>query len=141
MDSSLIFSIISLLVSICVGLSQIYYTKRQDELNQLLVAKEKDELKKEQCANVSANLIKIGVEKHKIKVLNQGKSIASNVNFTMFDTDWVVITDHFPLEYLEPQQSVEIYVFIPPNSKSTQKCEITWEDKSGKHEKETIITA
>lgn len=138
---SLIIATCAFLYAIYLGCRQTKYIKCQDELNQLLISKEKVEKEKQQCAEVDANLITIGNDKYQIKVFNKGLATAYNVEFEMPDTLWVVIVDYFPLEYLEPQKSVEINVLIPPNTQRKQKCKIYWDDKLGKHEKETILTA
>jgi len=136
---AVVISALSFIYSIALNVRQGKYIKHQDELNQLLLAKEKAEIEKEQFADLNAKVIKYGQSKYYIKVYNQGKTRATNVDFTMIESKWMIMDHAFPLEYLEPGNSVDINLSLYIGSELKSKCKITWEDKSGKQEREVIL--
>jgi hypothetical protein len=136
---AVIISALSFLYSIVLNIKQGKYIKHQDELNKLLLKKEKAELEKELFADVSARIVKFGQSKYYIRVYNQGKNKAINVNFEMIDSKWMIMNHAFPLEYLDPGSSVDLNLALFLGCEQKGKCIITWEDKSGKQEREVIL--
>jgi hypothetical protein len=79
---------------------------QQKQLNDLMIAKELVEAQNTKKADVSANLIKVGENNYRVKVLNRGKAEARNVRIEdsasgsyLIEQD---VKSKFPLERLEP---------------------------------------
>ena len=136
---AVIISAFSFLYSILLNIKQGKYIKNQDELNKLLLEKEKAEIENKQFAELNAKVVKYGQSKYYIRVYNQGKTRANNVNFTMIESEWMIMNHVFPLEYLDPGNSVDLSLSLFLGSELKSKCKITWEDKSGKQDRDVIL--
>lgn len=134
-------SIISITFSIIRYNKQRKYIKTQDELNQLLLAKEKKEVDSSDEAIVSANMVKMGKENYRIRVFNKGKGRANNVDISYpEDHDWIIMNRVFPLEFLLSGQSVELMLAPHMGAQSKIKAVLTWNDKNGEKKNEVILT-
>jgi len=136
---AVVISALSFFYSIALNIKQGKYIKHQDELNNILLLKEKSEIEKQKFADLDAKVIKYGNSKYYIKVYNQGKARAYNVDFQMIDSEWMIMDHAFPLEYFEPSKSIELNLALSLNSEMKSKCLLTWEDESGPHTKEVIL--
>ena len=134
-------SIISIVVSICIYKNQKTYIKTQHELNKLLLEKERKEVETLEEAFVSANVVKLGNGKNRIRIFNKGKGRANNVNISYpEDHNWLITNRIFPLEFLDSGQSVEMILSMYMGSQSKIRAILTWNDKAGEKTNEVILT-
>lgn len=96
--------------------SQDALVRDQARLNSLLVAKEENEAASATRADISANLIKVG-DGYRVRVFNIGSALARNVDLVIpkngnhvLQED--VIKSKFPMDVLEPGQSVDLHAFV-----------------------------
>ena len=117
--AALVISGVSLVVAV---ISFILSTKSQylqDKINEIelrlkeyeLAEKEKEQ---EKAPCVEARIINIIRNKYKIRIWNSGNSIAKNVNAFWDDLSSIVVLDKdkMPFEFLDPQKSFELTVFV-----------------------------
>jgi hypothetical protein len=142
------------LIALLLGIYSTYksrkFNKLQEEvmllekdLNKLLLKKEMTETTRNLKADISANIIKLGNRKEKFKIYNKGKGTAKNIRFEEIgDSKIIILCDEiFPLELLEPFQSVELSMITHDGCASKIKIRLTWDDDSGKnHSKELVVT-
>jgi len=138
---AVIVSVISIIVSIILYNKQNRYIKTQDDLNQLLLTKEKKEVDSSEEAFVSANVVKMGNGNYRIRVFNKGKGRANNVDISYPEEhNWMIMNNIFPLEFLESGQSVELILALNMGAQSKIKAVFTWNDKNGAKTNEVILT-
>ncbi|TGL02170.1 hypothetical protein EHQ43_17580 [Leptospira bouyouniensis] len=138
---AVIVSIISIVVSIYIYNNQKTYIKTQHELNKLLLEKERKEVETLEEAFVSANVVKLGTGKNRIRIFNKGKGRANNVNISYpEDHNWLITNRIFPLEFLDSGQSVEMILSMYMGSQSKIRAILTWNDKAGEKTNEVILT-
>lgn len=134
--------VVATVISGCsLGLSLYTYFKTrrlrsmEEQLNQLLLEKEQREASSLNQAELSANIVRLGSSKHRLKVFNRGRSVAHNVEIAFPEgNDLVVPSDidsKFPLEALDRGQSVELWVAAHMRSKRKLAVQLTWEDADG----------
>jgi len=117
----------------------------QEKLNNLLLEKEEQENRSVKRADLGTTFVNLGSSKYKLKVWNKGKAAARNVrmefpegNDVLIDSD---INRKFPLETLEPHQSVDLIAAVHMGTKSKHVIKLVWDDDSGKNnEKVTYPT-
>ena len=107
----------------------------QKKLNVLIIDKEKREAANEKKAELGANFITIGSNKHRLKIFNKGKATAYNVTIA-FPEENNIIHKHdidaiFPLESLERGQSVELFAVIGMHTKSKLAIHLSWQNEDG----------
>lgn len=117
----------------------------QERLNRRLLEKEESESIDDRKANLGATFVKLGSSKYRLKIWNKGKSLARNVHIDFPEGgDFVIRSDvdgKFPLELLEPYQSVELIAAIHMGSKSKHAVKLSWaDDFSSSNEKVTYAT-
>lgn len=107
----------------------------QRRLNNLLAEKEAAELEKSKRANLSAAFLKLGSNKHRLKIFNQGETGARNVHISFPDGNEVVLSSDieakFPLETLDRFQSVELIAAVHMSSPSKLTVQLDWIDDDG----------
>ncbi len=134
-------SVISIIVSIFLFNNQKKYIKTQDELNKLLLNKEKKEVESTDEALVSANVVRMGSKNYRIRVFNKGKGQANNVNISYFEqNNWMIMNNILPIEFIKSGQSVDLILALHMNTQSKVKAILTWEDKKGSKENIVILT-
>ncbi len=134
-------SLLAFVYSIINNVRQNKYIKTQDELNGILLHKEKKSLSLENKAQISATFVRYGPKDKRIRVYNKGDSRATNVNIEFLeDPNWLIMDDIFPLEFLDSGDSVELIVSLHMQSSRKAKCKLTWMDISGENEIEVILT-
>lgn len=106
----------------------------QKKLNQLMLEKEKREATQAKRADLGANFITIGKQKHRLKVFNKGKGTAYNVNIEFPDGNDLILQhglkEKFPLEIMERGQSVDLVASFDMQSKSKLKVKLKWENEN-----------
>jgi hypothetical protein len=117
----------------------------QERLNVRLLAKEDAEASVEKKAELGAAFIKMGNSSYRLKIWNQGKSPARDVRIEFpSGHDIFVQSDvdrKFPLERLDPHQSVELMAAVHMGSKSKHEVKLLWaDDHSNANEKTTYPT-
>lgn len=123
--------------------------KRQDELaatteqlNRLLIERETQAGQDSKRADLSANLVKVGTSRWRLKVFNRGKGTARNVRLIDLQEDNSVLAQghirhKFPVPILEQHQHVEIAAISFISGPSRAHVKLVWDDESGEnHEKE-----
>jgi hypothetical protein len=130
------------------------FNRRQNELadtterlNQLLIDRETAEGLASKKADLSANLITVGKNSHRLKVFNRGKGVARNVRLIdlaaqdssiLGDSD---IAHKFPVAIMDQHQAVELIAFIHMGSPLKAHIKLLWDDDAGTdHEKELTPT-
>ncbi|WP_274507213.1 hypothetical protein [Xanthomonas campestris] len=114
----------------------------QERLNRLLLDKEASEASSTKKADLGANFIKLGSNQYRLKIFNKGKSAARNVtigfpegNDCFIDSD---IEAKFPLERMDPQQSVELIAAVHFETKSKQVIKIYWSDDHAENNEKLV---
>lgn len=114
----------------------------QEQLNKRLLSKEDAESDKDRRAELGATFIKLGSSKYRLRVFNRGKSTARDVNIEFPDGDDVVsqsdVSRKFPMEALEPHQSVELIASIHLGSKSKHTIRLSWSDEASASNEKTV---
>ena len=115
-----------------------------DRLNQMLIDRETAEGIAAKRADLSANLIEVGRNKHRLKVFNRGRGTARNVRLTVLDDDdegsFLIANDvaaKFPVPIMEQHQAVELIAALHFGSRMRAHIKLVWDDDTGSnHEKE-----
>lgn len=99
---AVIVSLISIIVSIFLYNNQKKYIQTQDDLNQILLSKEKKQIESADEAIISANVVKMGNKILRIRIFNKGNGRANNVQISYpQDHNWLIKDDILPLEFLD----------------------------------------
>jgi len=111
----------------------------QERLNEILFAREAAEASGAKQAELGAGFVKLG-NNYRLKVWNRGKAPARRVRLEFpEDNECLIPSDvaaKFPLEVLEPQQSVELIAVVGMDTRSKHPMRLRWDDDSGEdHEK------
>ena len=142
---ALLFSVYATRQTMKLGQKQNSLVDDQRRLNQLLVAREEKAVASEQVADVSANLIKLGNAKYKVKIFNKGNFPARNVEILFPEGDELFmkseVAEKFPFELLEPHQSVELHALIHMGTGRKHLIALKWADgRSEANEKSVYLT-
>jgi len=147
-----VFAGCALLLSMYATFTTAHFNRRQqslidsqERLNNLLLEKEQAGSLGEKRADLGASLIKLGKNKHRVKVWNQGKCPARNVQVEFPDGNDLVIPNDvdgkFPLEALATYQSVELIATVHMGTKAKHQIKLIWEDDdSANNEKVIYLT-
>lgn len=107
----------------------------QHKLNALMLDKEEREAQSANAAELGANFITLGSKKHRLKVFNKGKATAYQVslefpegNDSIMDSD---LQEKFPMESMEPGQSVELIASFSMQTKRKQAIKLHWKNAGG----------
>ena len=107
----------------------------QHKLNALMLDKEAREAQSANSAEIGANFITLGSKKHRLKVFNKGKATAYQVslefpegNDCIMDAD---LDEKFPMESMEPGQSVELIASFVMHTKRKQAIRLHWKNAVG----------
>jgi len=114
----------------------------QERLNTLLLEKETEEARNSKKADLGATFIRLGSNKHRLKVWNKGKSAAHNVslefpegNECLMQSD---IDSKFPLEVLDAYQAVELIASVAIGTRSKHPMRLIWNDESGERNEKLV---
>jgi hypothetical protein len=145
-------SALALLLSIVATVTTLRFNARQksliasqEKLNQVLLEKEALDSLVDRSAELSANLVRVGDGKWRVKVFNRGRSAARNVTIEPADGSELLmkqdVESKFPLESLEPQQGVDLIALVFLGSQSKHPTTLRWDDDAGSgHEKTVYLT-
>lgn len=116
--------------------------ERTDTLNKLLIRKENKDAISEFKADISANFIKLGSNKYRLKVFNKGKGTAKNVRIKCIENHGCLIESDinrkFPIQIFESFQHVELIASSALNSNDTLVIEFIWDDETGMDNRKTL---
>jgi len=114
----------------------------QKKLNMLMLDKEKREAAHEKEADLSANFVTIGSEKHRLRISNKGRAAAYHVTIDFPEGNDIILEDDiqekFPLELLEHGQSVELVAMIAMDTKRKLAIRLSWENIDGERCEKTV---
>lgn len=144
-----IFAGLALLLSIYATWMTTHFNNRQKSLiesqellNKRLLAREDDQASADRQADLGASFIKLGDSKWRLKVFNKGKAAAHNVTLSFpGGNDCFIQSDidsKFPLEILEPRQSVELIAAIDQGSKRKHAISLAWADGFSDSNEKTV---
>lgn len=107
----------------------------QRKLNTLMLDKEKREAQNANSAELGANFITLGSKKHRLKVFNKGKAPAYQVSLEFPEGNECIINsdlkEKFPMEAMEPGQSVELIASFVMETKRKQAILLRWTNAEG----------
>lgn len=147
-----VFAGCALLLSVYATFTTANFNRRQksliesqERLNNLLLKKERADSLGERQADLGASLIRLGSDKHRVKVWNQGKCTARNVQIAFPDGNDLLIQQDidgkFPLEALGTHQSVELIAVVHMETKAKHAIKLIWKDEhSDRNEKVIYLT-
>lgn len=127
------------------------FNKKEEDLldlqrlvNALVLDKEQREAAQANRAELSANFVTLGGNKHRLKIFNKGKAVAHRVQIDFPDGNDLVmesdIREKFPMESMEPGQTVELIAAVMLGSKRKLTVHLSWQDVGGE-EREKMIHA
>ena len=145
--AALILSGVSIYITSRFNSRQNELADTTERLNRLLIDRETAEGLASKKADLSANLIEVGKNKHRLKVFNRGKGVARNVRLIdLAAPDMSILGDSdiahkFPVAIMEQHQAVELIAFIHMSSPLKAHIKLQWDDEAGTdHEKELTPT-
>ena len=114
----------------------------QELLNQRLLRREDLEARTGLKAEMGATFVKLGSNSYRLKIWNKGKSAARNLTIEFPEGDDCFIDSDvqskFPLEVLEPQQSVELIAAVGMDTKRKHTISLCWSDELQTHNQKTL---
>ncbi len=127
------------------------FKKKEEELlelqvkvNALLLEKEQREASHVSRAELGATFLTIGSKKHRLKIFNKGRATAHNVSIEFPSGNDAIpeseIQDKFPMETIEPGQSIELIAAVHLGTKRKHAIRLFWIDSDG-NEQEKVIHA
>ena len=138
---ALLVSTIAMILSARTSQKQLKYEKKQNDLNELLYDKEQKEKIILNMADITAELIQIGISKEAIRVVNIGHARAENVDIDFSEEgNWTIMNEFFPMD-MDPGQSVDLKTLLAGGSSSKQECLLSWNDSNGNHCKRIMLTS
>ena len=111
---------------------QILLVESQERLNAVLLEQGESQALSAQKADLDANFVKLGSNKHRLKIWNKGQAPARNVRIDFPDGNEVIddwdLREKFPMEILERYQSVELIASVAWGTRRKHKVRLRWED-------------
>lgn len=149
LNSSDIISGLSLLLSAYATYKIVSFNKKQksliesqEKLNNLLLAKELEELTKTKIADLSASFIKLGSSQYRLKIGNKGPSIAQNIKIEFPNENDVILEseleEKFPLECLDVHQCVELIAAVSMDTPRKQTIRLIWQDSNQEYNEKLV---
>ncbi len=144
--ASAIVALAALMVAVVSLRKTNKFGETTDRLNRLLIERETAEGVASKKADLSANMIKVGKNDHRLKVFNRGKGVARNVRLIDLNAnDSILISSEisrkFPVPILEQHQWVEVIAANHMGAGPRVHIKLQWDDDTGAgHEKELTPT-
>lgn len=114
----------------------------QNEINNLLKEKELKNLKLEKQADLNMNLIPLGNKSRKLRIYNKGQAPAYNIKLIILDDNHLLVQREiesvFPLETLEPSQSVDLNASMSLGTSKKNMFKLVWQDELNSENFKTI---
>jgi len=140
--AALALSAVATVMTLLFNRRQKKLNETQEELNRLLMAKESVEATNAKKADLGASFNKLGSNKYRLKVFNKGKAVARNVRLEPLEgTDCLMQSDidsKFPLEQMEPHQSVDLIAAVHYETQSKQPVRLIWSDDHKDHNEKVV---
>lgn len=144
-----VFAGCALLLAMYATFATAHFNRRQksliesqERLNNLLLEKEQADSLGEKRADLGASLIKVGSQKYRVKIWNQGKCTARNVRVEFPDGNDLVIQNDvdakFPLEALATHQPIELIASVHMGTKAKHTIKLIWEDDRGSDNQKVV---
>lgn len=119
------------------------FIETNDKLNKLLLNKENQSLLNQTKADISANFISIGKNKHRLKIFNKGQNTAKNIRIEILEGEEILLKDDieekFPIQKLEQHHNVEIMALVYKPSPRKAKVKLVWDDDFGKNNEKILV--
>lgn len=142
-------ALLALVLSGYATLRTIQFNKRQDslietqnKLNELLLAKETEEVLDAHKADLGASIINLGNHKYRLKVWNKGNAEARNVTVEFPDGNNLVPDSELqctlPYEILEKHEYVELLAVVHTRTPRKHKLKLCWSDKHRKNNEKIV---
>lgn len=114
----------------------------QERLNKRLLVKEEEDSIIAKKADLGATFIKLDNNNYRLKVWNKGRSAARDVQLDFPEGNECIvqsdIESKFPLEVLEPYQSVELIAAVGLDTKAKQPITLHWSDGFSSSNQKTV---
>lgn len=114
----------------------------QAKVNALILEKEQREANQANRAELGAAFVSIGSKNHRLKIFNKGRAVAYNVAVEFPNGNDIVLEseleEKFPMEAIEPGQSVELIAAIHFGTKAKHVVRLRWVDVDGKEQDKTV---
>lgn len=140
---SLIISIAAILWSLITYFVHDRKIKQQEaRINEYQLEKIKNEEEENKKALIRGDVLRKDKGLHMLKISNQGKAIAKNVNMKISDPQVIEIYDNkMPCEFMHPQDCIELRFYIVKTPVTTVKITFTWDDdfKSGNERTQILL--
>ncbi|RNE62690.1 hypothetical protein EEJ34_13590 [Vibrio cholerae] len=118
----------------------IQFNKRQDSLvetqkrlNELLLAKETEEVIDDRKADLGASIVSLGNHKYRLKIWNKGNAAAKNVAVEFPDGNELVpeseLQSKLPYESLEKHAYIELLAVVHMQTPKKHKLKLCWSDE------------
>ena len=129
---ALVLSIFSTWKTIQFNSQQRSLLEGQAALNRRLLEREETEASDAKAADLGVSVYRLGGGRFRCKIFNKGQASARNVAIEFPEgNDWFIKTDVerlFPLESLDPHQSVELVAAIAHGSRAKHAILLRWDD-------------
>ena len=140
-----LIALVALVISILSYVGQRRLNKKQEELADRQLAVEALNEASRKQADIFARLCKVDQRTWRLKVFNRGEADATNVRLLLTDENRLVTdqfaSQKFPMQRMEPQQSVEVIAIVVLGGPSKETIGVAWDDASGTdHRKEIELT-
>ena len=127
----------------------IQFNKRQDslvetqkKLNELLLAKETEEVIDDRKADLGASIVNLGNHKYRLKIWNKGNAEAKNVAVEFPDGNELVpeseLQSKLPYESLEKHAYIELLAVVHMQTPRKHKLKLCWSDEHRKKNKKIV---
>ena len=144
-----IISILALLLSAYALRKTNQFNKKQEslinsqnEINNLMKEKELKNIKLEKQADLNMNLVLLGTKNRRVRVFNKGQAPAYHVELIIPEDNHLLLETEvesvFPLEILEPNQSVNLIISTSLGTGRKNKFKLVWQDEFSSENSKTI---
>ncbi|ROR02919.1 hypothetical protein [Desulfosoma caldarium] len=114
----------------------------QLKVSSLVLEKEQREAKQSDRAELDANFLPVGVNKHRLKIFNKGKGPAFGVTIKFFEDTGVVpeseIKNKFPTQRIDPGKGVELIANFHLGTKEKHAIRLKWKDEDGSERQKNL---
>ena len=132
--------------ALVVSIIALWRTSRlnelQERLNTLWLEREEREAARATQPDLGATFVKISKHQHRLRLYNKGKAPAYQVELAFPEGNGVVSTSSvsakFPMEIMEPGDSVDVLASFALGSAQKQAVEIHFADPAGKRDSKTV---
>jgi len=141
-SASDVIATIALLISGWLALHQRSVNASQKRLNEMLITQGENQALDARKADLSANFIKLGKNKYRLKIWNKGKATAHNVRIEFPDGNDVIVESDlkskFPMETLEQHGTVELIASVCLGTQLKHHIRLIWDDQRGENQEKSV---